>query len=286
MSSTGSREIPPYGEDVERRACARGGARAARGDPRRRRRPDRDPRVQPLDPRPAQERARLGLAPGRAERAERQAGAAIGASTGMFGAVWAQAELRKVLARWAAGWSRPSCPVAHAQELLEGDRLELAPSSQSSSTEILAELIGAAESEAERRLPRPKTPAGRRSDGCEVGGGGGIRGRGRPRGSRRPRVGVGALGGVDDGAGRVEEAAGGDQERPGHPHAAPQLGEGDGGDPAERHVDQRRDPFRMVDPDHLDRRRRRSRRSRRRGGSRRRAGRGGPAGRRACRCRR
>ncbi len=67
-----------------------------------------------------------------------------------------------------------------------------------------------------------------------------------------PRVGVGALGGVDDGARRVEEAAGGDEQGAGRPHRVPELGEGDDGDPAERQVDQRRDPLRVVDPDHLD----------------------------------
>ena len=57
-------EIPPYDEDVEVGGPAGVGGGAARGDPRRRRRPGRDPRVQPLDPRPAQERPRLGLPPG------------------------------------------------------------------------------------------------------------------------------------------------------------------------------------------------------------------------------
>ena len=63
-------ELPPYDEDVEAAGPApRGGSGAPRGDPRRRRGPDRDPRVQPLDPGPAEERPRLGLATGRRERA-------------------------------------------------------------------------------------------------------------------------------------------------------------------------------------------------------------------------
>ena len=45
-------------------------------------------------------------------RAEGQAGAVIGASTGLFGAVWAQAEVRKVLKAAARTCSSPSCRSA------------------------------------------------------------------------------------------------------------------------------------------------------------------------------
>jgi len=41
--------------------------------------------------------------------------AAIGASTGMFGAVWAQAELRKVLGATGARVAEGEVPVGHAQ---------------------------------------------------------------------------------------------------------------------------------------------------------------------------
>jgi chromate reductase len=41
--------------------------------------------------------------------------AVIGASTGMFGAVWAQAELRKVLAATGARVAEGELPVGHAQ---------------------------------------------------------------------------------------------------------------------------------------------------------------------------
>ena len=57
-----------------RRAGAGGGHGASRRDRRRRRDPVRDAGVQPLDPRPAQERARLGLAPAGDEPAPEQAG--------------------------------------------------------------------------------------------------------------------------------------------------------------------------------------------------------------------
>ena len=55
----------------------------------RRRRPDRDARVQRLDPRCAQERARLGSRPRDTAAFRGKPVAAIGASTGSFGGVWA-----------------------------------------------------------------------------------------------------------------------------------------------------------------------------------------------------
>jgi chromate reductase len=73
--------------------------------------------------------------------------AAIGASTGMFGAVWAQAELRKVLGAMGARVLEAELPVAHAAELRHGDRLELPPEQAEQLEEILAELAAAAERE-------------------------------------------------------------------------------------------------------------------------------------------
>jgi chromate reductase len=75
--------------------------------------------------------------------------AAIGASTGMFGAVWAQAELRKVLGAMGGRVIEAELPVARAKELLVGDRLELSPQQSEQLEEILAELVVAAEAEAE-----------------------------------------------------------------------------------------------------------------------------------------
>ena len=49
--------------------------------------------------------------------------AVVGASTGMFGAVWAQAELRKVLAATGARVVEGDLPVGRAQRQFEGDRL-------------------------------------------------------------------------------------------------------------------------------------------------------------------
>ena len=74
---------------------------------------------------------------------------AIGASTGMFGAVWAQAELRKVLGAMGGRVLEAELPVAHAADLRRGDRLELPPEQAEHLDEILAELAAAAEREAE-----------------------------------------------------------------------------------------------------------------------------------------
>jgi chromate reductase, NAD(P)H dehydrogenase (quinone) len=71
--------------------------------------------------------------------------AVIGASTGMFGAVWAQAELRKVLGAMGGRVLEAELPVAHAAGLRHGDRLELEPEQSEQLDEILAELVAAAE---------------------------------------------------------------------------------------------------------------------------------------------
>ncbi|MGH2976064.1 MAG: NADPH-dependent FMN reductase [Solirubrobacterales bacterium] len=75
--------------------------------------------------------------------------AAIGASTGMFGAVWAQAELRKVLGAMGGRVVEAELAVGRAKELIAGGRLELSPEQFHQLEEILAELISQAEIEAE-----------------------------------------------------------------------------------------------------------------------------------------
>ncbi len=75
--------------------------------------------------------------------------AAIGASKSMFGAVWAQAELRKVLAAMGGRVVEAELPVAQAHEQLVDGRLELAPLQAEQLEEILAELLAAAETAAE-----------------------------------------------------------------------------------------------------------------------------------------
>jgi chromate reductase len=75
--------------------------------------------------------------------------AAIGASTGIFGAVWAQAELRKVLGAMGGRVIEAELPVAQAKELLVNGRLELSPQQSGQLEEILAELASTVEAEAE-----------------------------------------------------------------------------------------------------------------------------------------
>jgi chromate reductase len=75
--------------------------------------------------------------------------AAIGASRSMFGGVWAQAELRKVLSAMGGRVIEGELGVAHAHERQAGDRLELEPDQEHRLDEILAELVAAAERESE-----------------------------------------------------------------------------------------------------------------------------------------
>ena len=79
--------------------------------------------------------------------------AVVGASTGMFGAVWAQAELRKVLGAMGGRVVEAELPVGRARELpVVNGRLELDPQLSERLEEILAELVAAAEQEAELAL--------------------------------------------------------------------------------------------------------------------------------------
>lgn len=71
--------------------------------------------------------------------------AVVGASTGMFGAVWAQAETRKVLGALGGRVVEAELPVAGAAELYDRERLELLPEQSEKLEEILAELAAAVE---------------------------------------------------------------------------------------------------------------------------------------------
>jgi chromate reductase len=69
----------------------------------------------------------------------------IGASTGMFGAVWAQAETRKVLGALGGRVVERELPVARAGELLHDGRLELPPEQSEHLEGLLAELVSEVE---------------------------------------------------------------------------------------------------------------------------------------------
>jgi chromate reductase len=80
--------------------------------------------------------------------------AAIGASKSMFGGVWAQAELRRVMGAMGGRVIEAELPVAHAHDILNEGRLELEPEQAERLEEILAELVASAE-----RLGEPETVA-------------------------------------------------------------------------------------------------------------------------------
>ncbi len=71
--------------------------------------------------------------------------AAIGASTGVFGAVWAQAEARKVLGAIGARVVELELPVPRAAAQYRDGELDLTPEQTERLTEILAALFAAVE---------------------------------------------------------------------------------------------------------------------------------------------
>jgi chromate reductase, NAD(P)H dehydrogenase (quinone) len=75
--------------------------------------------------------------------------AVIGASTGMFGAVWAQAETRKVLGALGGRVVEAELPVARADQLLVDGQLELSPQQSEQLNGLLAELVASVEESAE-----------------------------------------------------------------------------------------------------------------------------------------
>jgi len=85
--------------------------------------------------------------------------AVVGASTGMFGAVWAQAETRKVLGALGARVIESELPVAKAADLYADGHLELPPQQAEQLEEILAELVAAIEEAQEFAAEREKVAA-------------------------------------------------------------------------------------------------------------------------------
>lgn len=74
--------------------------------------------------------------------------AAIGASTGMFGAVWAQAEARKVLGALGGRVVEAELPVPRASAQFHDGELDLTPEQSRRLTEILSELLAEVEERA------------------------------------------------------------------------------------------------------------------------------------------
>jgi chromate reductase len=73
--------------------------------------------------------------------------AVIGASTGIFGAVWSQAETRKVLGMMGAAVLDRELPVGQADEAMDADGRLLDEDAQAAALSILTELIERATSE-------------------------------------------------------------------------------------------------------------------------------------------
>jgi chromate reductase len=71
--------------------------------------------------------------------------AVVGASTGMFGAVWAQAELRKALAASGAKVLDQELPVGHAHDAFDAEGRLAEPEAAQRLRDILAELVAQAE---------------------------------------------------------------------------------------------------------------------------------------------
>jgi chromate reductase len=150
------REIPPYDEDLEAAApeVGRGGVAATGLDAVAELREAIRAADAVLIATPEYNHSIPGQLKNALDWASRPAGqsalngkpaAAIGASTGMFGAVWAQAELRKVLGAMGGRVIEEELPVAHAHELRDGDRLRLDPDQSAQLTELLAQLVADAE---------------------------------------------------------------------------------------------------------------------------------------------
>ncbi len=70
--------------------------------------------------------------------------AVIGASTSLFGAVWAQAEVRKVLAAAGARVLDDELPVSSAQDAFEADGSLRDPETRAALAELVERLVGAA----------------------------------------------------------------------------------------------------------------------------------------------
>ena len=77
--------------------------------------------------------------------------AVVGASTGMFGAVWAQAETRKVLGALGGRVLEREFPVARAQDAYADGQLQLSPEQSAALEELVRELVASAEEANEAR---------------------------------------------------------------------------------------------------------------------------------------
>ena len=78
--------------------------------------------------------------------------AVLGASSGMFGAIWAQAETRKVLGALGGRVLEREFPFPRAQDAFADGALTLTPEQSESLEDLLRELIASAEEAEEARV--------------------------------------------------------------------------------------------------------------------------------------
>jgi chromate reductase, NAD(P)H dehydrogenase (quinone) len=78
--------------------------------------------------------------------------AVVGASTGMFGGVWAQAETRKVLGALGGRVLEREFPFARAQDAYADGELQISPEQSAALEELVRELIASAEEANEARV--------------------------------------------------------------------------------------------------------------------------------------
>ena len=93
--------------------------------------------------------------------------AVVGASTGLFGAVWAQAELPKILSASGARVLDEQLPVGHASEAFDEEGGLAAPDAAQRLRDILAALVSEAE-----QLQMAAERGGRAGRGAGSGGAG------------------------------------------------------------------------------------------------------------------
>lgn len=86
--------------------------------------------------------------------------AVVGASTGLFGAVWAQAEMRKVLKTIGADVVERELPVGLAHEAFDGDGRLRDPAAAATLAEIVGELVERARATSGANSARDSASAG------------------------------------------------------------------------------------------------------------------------------
>jgi hypothetical protein len=132
-----------------RRRRAQGGGRGAAGGVRfGGRRPLRDARVQLVGARTAENALDWASRPFATNVLRDKPVAVVGASTGAFGAVWAQAELRKVLATIGARVVEGEVALGHAPQRFDADGRLADEDVREQLAEVVGQLVAAVDARA------------------------------------------------------------------------------------------------------------------------------------------